>query len=403
MAQMNKVIKNEREYTEALAEAERLVERDPSPGTSEGDRLELLTVLLENYETKRFPHRDIDPIEAIRFRMEQQGLSQRDLVPIIGSRSRVSEVLSRRRPLTLSMIRALHRRLNIPADSLLGEHPVDVLDDADIEWGKFPVKEIVTRGWVEGVVPSDRYEPEDIMRRFARPVGTRVALPALYKRTKVRTGRSVDRHALAAWTIRIAIRASNLRLTAPYMLGVVTNRFMREVAQLSWSAKGPLLAEEFLARHGISMIVEPHLSRTRLDAAAILIAMDRPVIGLTIRYDRLDNFWHSLMHELAHLALHLKKQGDGFYDDLDTEDEDGVEKEADELAREALIPRAMWKHSPARDLPSPEAAAHLADQLRIHPAIVAGRMQYESRNYRMLRTMLGSGEVRKLFSDVVWP
>jgi HTH-type transcriptional regulator/antitoxin HigA len=400
---MNKVIKNETEYTEALAEVERLVERDPAPGTSAGDRLELLALLIESYELKRFPRRAIDPVEAIRFRMEQQGLSQRDLVPLIGSRSRVSGVLSGRRPLTLSMIRALHRNLQIPADSLLGELSADVLDGTDIEWDRFPVKEILARGWVEGVSKSDRYEPEDVMRRFVSPVGMKLAIPALYKRSKVRAGRSVDRHALAAWTIRIAIRASNKRFSTPYRPGSVTDNFMRQVAQLSWSAKGPLLAEEFLARHGIALIIEPHLSRTRLDGAAILIAADRPVIGLTVRYDRLDNFWHSLMHELAHLSLHLKTPGDGFYDDLDTEGEDIAEREADELAREVLVPRDMWQQSPARNLPSPEAAAHLADQLRIHPAIVAGRMQYESKNYRILRTLLGSGEVQKLFIDVVWP
>lgn len=400
---MNKVIKNEPEYTEALAEVERLVERDPAPGTTAGDRLELLTLLIESYESKRFPRRAVDPIEAIRFRMEQQGLSPRDLVPLIGSRSRVSEVLSKRRPLTLSMIRALHRNLQIPADSLLGEDFADVLEATEIAWDRFPVKEIVARGWVDGVVRSDRYEAEDVMRRFVKPVGMKLAIPALYKRAKVRAGRSVDRHALAAWTIRIAIRARDKRLSTPYKPGFVTDSFMREVAQLSWSAKGPLLADEFLTRHGVAMIIEPHLSRTRLDGAAILIATDRPVIGLTLRYDRLDSFWHSLMHELAHLALHLKTPGDGFYDDLDTEGEDIAEQQADELAREALIPRDVWLRSPARTLPSPEAAAHLADQLRIHPAIVAGRLQYESKNYRILRALLGSGEVQKLFDDVVWP
>jgi HTH-type transcriptional regulator/antitoxin HigA len=403
MGHMNRVIKNETEYSEALAEVERLVEHDPAPGTTDGDRLELLTLLIENYESKRFPRRALNPIEAIRFRMEQQGLGQRDLVPLIGSRRRVSEVLSGRRPLTLSMIRALHRNLQIPADSLLGEHPADVLDGTEIEWDRFPVKEIVARGWVDGVSRSDRYEPEDVMRRFVKPVGMKLAIPALYKRTKVRAGRSVDRHALAAWTVRIAIRARNKRLSTRYKLGLVTDRFMREVAQLSWSAKGPVLADEFLARHGIALIIEPHLSRTRLDGAVVLIAVDLPVIGLTVRYDRLDNFWHSLMHELAHLALHLKAPGDGFYDDLDTEDEDIAEKQADELARDVLVPRDMWQQSPARSLPSPEAAAHLADQLRIHPAIVAGRMQYESKNYRILRGLLGNGEVQKLFDDVVWP
>jgi HTH-type transcriptional regulator/antitoxin HigA len=400
---MNKVIKNETEYAEVLTEVERLVERDPALGTPDADRLELLAVLIENYEAKRFPRRAMDPIDAIRFRMEQQGLSQRELIPFIGSRSRVSEVLSRTRPLTLSMIRALHRNLNIPAESLLGEHSTEVLDATDVEWDKFPVSEIVARGWVEGVDKSDRYEAEDVMRRFCKPIGMKFAIPALYKRTKVRAGRSVDRHALGAWTLRIAIRANSKPLSGRYKRGVVTDRFMRELAQLSWSTRGPLLAEEFLGRHGIALIVEPHLSRTRLDGAAILITGDRPVIGLTIRYDRIDNFWHSLMHELAHVGLHLKIPGQGFYDDLDTADEDAAEKEADELARDALVPRDAWERSPARNLPSPEAAVHLAEQLRIHPAIVAGRMRYESKNYRILPNLLGGGEVQKLFVDVVWP
>jgi HTH-type transcriptional regulator/antitoxin HigA len=110
------------------------------------------------------------------------------------------------------------------------------------------------------------------------------------------------------------------------------------------------------------------------------------------------------MHELGHVALHLRAAGDGFYDDLDTEDlEDQREREADDMAREALVPRMMWNESPARSLRSPEAAQHLAEKLRIHPAIVAGRMRYEAKNYRILTQLVGSGEVRKAFSDVTWP
>jgi HTH-type transcriptional regulator/antitoxin HigA len=402
MAAMNKIIKNETEYGETLREIERLVERDPALGTPEADRLELLTLLVENYESKRAPRRPVDAVEAIRFRMEQQGLSQRDLVPFMGSRSRVSEVLAGKRPLTLSMIRALHRSLNIPAESLLGDQAAEALQADDVEWEKFPVKEIVSRGWVEGLQRGGRYDPEDVMRRFCAPLGIK-AVPALYKRTRVRAGRSVDRYALAAWTLRIAIRAKTTRVLTQYKAGVVTDKFMREVVQLSWSTRGPLLAEEFLARHGIPLIIEPHLLRTRLDGAAILIAADQPVIGLTIRYNRIDNFWHSLMHELAHVALHLKTPGQGFYDDLDTSDDDAAEREADDLAREVMIPRDVWQRSPARNLPSPEAATYLAEQLRIHPAIVAGHMRHEFNNYRILGHLLGSGEVQKLFQDVEWP
>ena len=114
-----KVIKTESEYAAALARIEKLM--DAKPGTPQGDELELLSLLLHDYEEKIFPFAKPDPVAAIRFRMEQQGLGPKDLVPFLGSRSRVSEVLSGRRRLSLKMIRALVGGLRIPADVLLGQ------------------------------------------------------------------------------------------------------------------------------------------------------------------------------------------------------------------------------------------------------------------------------------------
>ncbi len=118
---VSKVIRSPEDYEAALSEISRLVDRDPTPGTSDGERLELQTVLVRDYESRTLPRVTVDPVDAIQFRMEQQGLRQRDLVPYIGSKSKVSEVLARKRPLTLSMIRALHTGLGIPAESLLGQ------------------------------------------------------------------------------------------------------------------------------------------------------------------------------------------------------------------------------------------------------------------------------------------
>jgi HTH-type transcriptional regulator/antitoxin HigA len=100
-----------------LAEIEQLFEAEP--GTPEGDRLEILTTLVEAYEDEHYPIPSPDPIEAIRYYMESRGLVRRDLEPYIGSRARVSEVLNRKRPLTLTMIRRLHKELGIPADVLI--------------------------------------------------------------------------------------------------------------------------------------------------------------------------------------------------------------------------------------------------------------------------------------------
>ena len=113
-------IRNEQDHRAALAELSAYFEREPGPGTEDGDRFEILLTLVEAYEAKHQPVAPPDPIEAIRFRMEQGGLTVKDLVPSIGQPNRVYEVLNGKRGLTLEMIRNLHRNLGIPAESLLG-------------------------------------------------------------------------------------------------------------------------------------------------------------------------------------------------------------------------------------------------------------------------------------------
>jgi len=113
-------IRTKRDYKAALKQLSTYFDDGPTPGTEEGDRSEILTILVEAYEAKHFAIEAPDPIEAIRFRMEQGGLTVNDLVPSIGQPNRVYEVLNRKRGLTIDMIRNLHRNLGIPAESLIG-------------------------------------------------------------------------------------------------------------------------------------------------------------------------------------------------------------------------------------------------------------------------------------------
>lgn len=112
-----KLIRTEEDFTAALARLDQLW--GAPAGTPEGDELEVLALLIEKYEDENYPMPPSDPIEAIKFRMEQQGLTQKDLEPFIGSSGRVSEVLSRKRKLSLTMIKRLHDGLRIPYESLL--------------------------------------------------------------------------------------------------------------------------------------------------------------------------------------------------------------------------------------------------------------------------------------------
>jgi HTH-type transcriptional regulator/antitoxin HigA len=112
-------IRSEADYQLALKEISKLVDLDPAPDTPEGERLDILATLAEAYQDKHFPIDLPDPIEAIKFRMEQAGLSVADMQPYIGNRNRVYEVLNRKRPLSLAMIRRLHEGLKIPAEVLI--------------------------------------------------------------------------------------------------------------------------------------------------------------------------------------------------------------------------------------------------------------------------------------------
>jgi HTH-type transcriptional regulator / antitoxin HigA len=112
-----KPIRTKSDYRAALKDIERLMPAEA--GTPEGERLDLLTTLVEAYERKHFPMDLPDPVEAIKFRMDQAGLTPKDLVPLIGQLNRVYEILNRKRPLTLKMVWRLHRELGIPAESLI--------------------------------------------------------------------------------------------------------------------------------------------------------------------------------------------------------------------------------------------------------------------------------------------
>lgn len=112
-----KPIRTKADYERALAEVERLWGAES--GTPEGDRLDVLATLLDAYEAEHYPMDPPDPVEAIKFRMEQQGLSRKDLEPLIGTRSRVAEVLNRKRSLSIGMIRRLHDHLGISAEVLI--------------------------------------------------------------------------------------------------------------------------------------------------------------------------------------------------------------------------------------------------------------------------------------------
>jgi HTH-type transcriptional regulator/antitoxin HigA len=154
----------------------------------------------------------------------------------------------------------------------------------------------------------------------------------------------------------------------------------------------------------VNLYVRPALVQTKLDGAAMLDLEGAPIIGMTIRHDRLDSFWFTLLHELAHAWKHLVEKDIAITDESveDEREDDSKEVEANRLARDAFIPRSIWKRSEAFLRPSVETINALADKLHIGPAIVAGRLRREKTGYVAFGKLVGNRQVRKLFPEVRW-
>jgi HTH-type transcriptional regulator/antitoxin HigA len=272
---------------------------------------------------------------------------------------------------------------------------------AEYEWSKFPLAEMYRRGWFHAFSGSLR----DAMKAASNLLSAFLSIAgqpqqeALYRK-HVRSGGTLNDYALLAWKCRILWRAQEHSVSEPFQKSKLTAEWIKSLVRLSGRPDGLSSAVKYLAEAGITLVVEPHLPQTYLDGAALMLKTVQPVIGMTLRYDRLDNFWFVLLHEIAHLVLHCKEATiNTFFDDLDVPG-DAIETQADQFASESLLPPDVWETSLARYLRTPEAISNLAKQLEISPAIIAGRIRKESENYIILNELVGIGDVRQQFSEV---
>jgi HTH-type transcriptional regulator/antitoxin HigA len=154
-----------------------------------------------------------------------------------------------------------------------------------------------------------------------------------------------------------------------------------------------------LADLGVALVVLPHLAGTHLDGAAMRRSDGTPVIALTLRRDRIDNFWFTLAHELAHVGLHLSNESSVIIDDLEISSSAAIEREADRAAEVALIPDECWATFEHGAYASLADVVELAERAEVHPAIVAGRWQQRNRDFRKFSKLLGHGTIRAQFAE----
>ena len=274
---------------------------------------------------------------------------------------------------------------------------VFVWSDADhVVWGQFPYKEMIKRKWFD--LPVGSNPVEEVKDYFYRAAGPQFA--TVYHRKKMRIGNVPNEYALLAWQARVLERARNLAVHNKLPEFDLDDRWLPELVSLTSREDGVQRVGQLLATKGIALIVEKHLPGSYLDGAAMLGDSELPIIGLTLRYDRLDNFWFVLLHELGHVFLHLfNGQRYDFFDEEGASETDSIEAEADQFALEALIPEELWEKCLSRFARTDEAVQIDASNLDIHPSIIAGRIRKECDNYTILTSLVGHGQVRPQFED----
>lgn len=268
------------------------------------------------------------------------------------------------------------------------------IDTSPIYWENFPIKEMLKRKWLL----SGNIDPISALKaRFTDIFGGEQYEFALHRKFHF-NGNSPNEYSLLAWQIQVLSKAKDLtkQIKIPKFQKDLT--WLNQLVRISTRPQGPLEAQNFLLSKGIILVAEPHLPSTYLDGAAMLLPNTSiPVIGLTLRHDRLDNFWFVLFHELGHIFLHLNGERAAIVDEDIGTGTDQIEIEADNFALTKLIPIEQWNMCMSRFYMNVETLEEDARNLHIHPSIIAGRIRVENNNYQIFNDQIGLKQVRKLF------
>ncbi len=331
-----------------------------------------------------------------------QGLSQTDLAERLGmkpqqvQRYEATEYMSASLARLIEVANVLKVRVSqsysserAPAESSLFAWS----SPDDVDWTRFPLKEMAKRGWLRG---NDLVEAA--RQYFLDVAGPEFA--TAFHRKKVRSGNAPNKYSLLAWQARVVEVAQEDMADPQFGDFELKDAWLSELVSLTRRKSGPRLARELLRKNGIALVIERHLSGTYLDGAAMISPLGAPIVALTLRYDRLDNFWFVLFHELGHVFLHLySSMRLDFFDEEGTNDADGLEREADTFALNWLIPNDTWRQCLSRFALTEESVRIDAVNLGIDPSIIAGRIRKERNNYLILNELIGMGMVRSQLTE----
>lgn len=329
-----------------------------------------------------------------------RGMSQKELADFLGLKEQQIQryEAERYRSASLDRLAEVAHALNVQISErgeLLGDGQFGGIDPS--AWTGFPIAEMFKRGWFEdfsGSLADARKAADELVPLFFRNANAHWAPSALHRKS-VRASGQVHEPAIAAWEARVLTMADRQPPISMFQPESASPDWLKTLVQLSAEPDGPMRVEDHLRSIGIALVIEPHLPGTLLDGAALRSARDTAIVAMTLRHDRLDNFWFTLLHEIGHLVLHISGNFTAIFDDTESPAETKVETEADQFAQEALLPSNIWHSCMSRFTRTEKAVLADAKRLGISPAIIAGRIRRETNNYTLLRSLVGAGEPRR--------
>lgn len=373
-------------------------------GTLDSERARLLTEI-EEYERLRGSPTSTEAIEGADLGLLPiiaritRGLSQRQLAELLGIAEQQVQRYERERysAISLSRYEKILGALGVQLDARLGSAPTSRLpEQVSLKFSPAVVKEAVRRRWLGADIAGS--EEQAALQSYVFE-GAHLGKSRVLHRRSAPNNRPYDDSALVLWRARILKLGHSRATKCRASFNIADLSWLRELTALSERDEGPLNAVSYLEEKGIIVVIESHLDQTYLDGAAMVLTNGVPIVGLTLRHDRIDSFWFTLLHEIGHVFLHFNRGlSEGFVDDWDNFDEnDSVEREANNFATSTLIPDELWKFAPVRFSRSVESIQNFAASNKIHPAIVAGRIRQERGDYTKFGKLLGQGQVRRLF------
>jgi HTH-type transcriptional regulator/antitoxin HigA len=353
-------------------------------------------------ETKTRPYKAVPPGDVLKDEIKARDWTQGDFAEIIGRPLQaVNEILMGKKAITPETAVLFSRALGTTPEfwlNLESAYRLDLLHEEEREpdhvtrkaklYSKAPVKELIRRRWIKAGKTPEQLEAEVCTFLGISSLDEELAIAANFKKSDKGI---IDTPSLIAWVRKAEIEAQKLSCK-PFDSAKLNDALPELIRR---SAEGKAMAEipDRLRGLGIRLVFVPHLPQTRVDGAAFWLDKKSPVVALSLRMDRADNFWFTLIHELVHIRDDSRGGAAGYLDnDIMQEPQNPNEKQVNQKTRDLLIPPTQFRNFMIKNKPyfSRSVVLSFARDMGIHPAIVVGRLHYEEAlPYTHLRNVMG--------------